>query len=170
MIMNIPVVIPTKKYIRAYVISKFGDKPLMNTTHLFGSKFYDLLSHKVEDKDYLIRNRPVFNSEMKLYIPYCTFASRGGFISNQNMKIFNAFMEGNIKEHYRFCMDTLIEINPFFEENLKKVREIIGIDVEHWDSDSIKKDYYRYRKTNNLPLLYKSKYTGTRSEQNFNCF
>ncbi len=51
-------------------------------------------------------------------------------------------------------MDTFIEMLPSFESNLPEVRRRLGITTNDWDSDSMRKDYYRYRLASSLPLLY----------------
>ena len=64
-------------------------------------------------------------------------------------------MESYIKDQFYFLMDFYIEIFPSFEENLPQVRKLIGIDDEYWSDESMRKDYYRYRKESGKPLLYK---------------
>lgn len=161
--MAISILLPTKKYIKAYLINQLGEKPLMNTTTLFGSKFYDLLQHK-EPSENEIEIGYNFNSEIKVYINIHTFRHRGCFISKSNAKSFNDFVESYIKNHYRTCMDFYVSIFPNFMVHLPDVRKQIGIDIDHWDDDSMKKDYYRYRKRNGLPLLYKTENIGCRAK------
>ena len=149
----IPIEIPTKKYIKAYVISQLGEKPVINVSTNIGSKFYDLLSHETnEDKNRFAE----YNDSLKLYVNYHIFYHRGAFLNETNIKGFNSFVEAEIKNKFRHCMDFYLSIFPNFMANLPAVRKQLGIDIEAWDDDSMKKDYYRYRKRNNLPLLYKN--------------
>lgn len=161
--MAISVLLPTKKYIKAYLIHQLGEKPLMSSETLFGSKLYDLLQHRESDGDE-IKSGYNFNSEVKLYINVHTFRQRGAFLNIENIKDFNDFVEDQIKHHYRFCMDTYLSVFPSFMAHLPAVREQIGIDINSWDDDSIKKDYYRYRKRKGLPLLYNSRNLGSNSK------
>ena len=50
-------------------------------------------------------------------------------------------------------MDDLVINNPGFKKNLDIVRKRMGIDIDAWDDDSMKKDYYRSRIKRNMPLL-----------------
>ena len=136
----------------------------MNTATYIGSKFYDLLMHQ-DLKEEELGSGYSFTCEIKMYIPYHTFSKRGGFLSNANVKEFNSFVEAEIKNRFRQQMDFYLSIFPNFMENLPTVRKNIGIDIDSWDSDSMKKDYYRYRVRNNLPMLYGSNYEGFRSQK-----
>lgn len=151
----IPIEIPTKKYIKAYLQSQFGEKPLMNTESHIGSKFYDLLVHKTnEDKNRFSNVR--YNARVRLYVSYHTFYQRGAHLNETNIKNFNLFVEEEIKDRYRMYMDFFISMFPSFEANLPAVRKHIGIDLDAWDSDSIKKDYYRYRQRTGKELFYRT--------------
>lgn len=146
--------IPTKKYIKAYIHHHLGDKPVFNTEHKFGNKLYDLVSHRNDRRNEFASIR--YNARMKVYVNHRTFFHRGVHLNETNIKNFNLFLEEEIKSSYRMLMDFLIDIVPSFEANLPEVRRRIGIDLEAWDSESIKKDYYRYRKRTGKPLLYKT--------------
>lgn len=148
-----PIEIPTKRYIKAYLRSQLGEKPVMNTTTAIGSKFYDLLQHETnEDKNRFAE----YNTHMKIYVSYHIFYHRGAFLNETNIKGFNSFVEAEIKRRFRDQMDFYLSIFPNFMANLPAVRKHLGIDVGSWDDDSMKKDYYRYRKRNGKPLLYKN--------------
>ena len=148
--------IPIKRYCKAYLLHHYGARPLMNTKTGVGNKFIDLLSHTAKTNDTPIIEK-VYPESVKLYISYFTYRHRGGFIHNEQIQSFNFFLEETIKRTYRQAMDVYIEIIPSFESNLGKVREIIGISEDAWENESIKKDYYRYRKRTGLPLLYNTK-------------
>lgn len=149
----IPIEILTKRYIKAYLIAKFGDKPVMSSRYYIGSKFFDLLQHEyTEDCKELPNTR--YDARIKLYVSQHTFRTRGAYLNQINLKGFNAFCEKEIKTNFRDYMDFYLEIHPNFMANLPAVRKRLGIDIDAWDDDSMKKDYYRYRKDNNLPMLY----------------
>lgn len=151
----IPIAIPTKKYIKAYITHQLGDKPLMNATNNIGAKLLDLLQHQTnEDRTRFANVR--YNAEVKLYVSQHTFYHRGAFLNETNIKYFNLYIEKEIKARFRHEMDFYLQIHPNFIANLPAVRHSLGIDINAWDDDSMKKDYYRYRKKTNRAMLYKS--------------
>ena len=149
----IPVEIPTKRYIRAYLIAHYGDKPVMSTDSKIGNKFHDLLINKRNERRSEFSNKR-YNARIRLYVNMHTFHHRGANLHETNIKNFNLFVEKEIKEKFYFLMDTYIDLLPSFESNLPQVRRRLGIDFDAWDTDSMRKDYYRYRLGANLPLLY----------------
>lgn len=151
----IPIEIPTKRYIKAYLQSELGEKPVMTTDHKFGSKMYDLICHKTNERRTEFANVR-YNASIKIYIHYHTFFVRGGHLNETNIKNFNLFVENDIKSRYRMYMDFYMQMIPSFERNLPEVRRHLGIDIDAWDTDSIKKDYYRYRLKTGKGLIYKS--------------
>ena len=159
----IPVEIPTKRYIAAYVKSKLGDKPFMSTDHKIGQKLHDVLEHSTNERRKEFANKR-YNEKLRIYISNHTFSQRGANLNETNIKNLNLFIEEIIKDEFRLLMDTLMEIFPSFTANLPTIRRKLGIDIEAWDDDSMRKDYYRYRLRSGLPLLYdKSSKTSTRT-------
>lgn len=156
----IPVEIPTKRYIKAYIHFKLGEKPFMNTECNIGSKLYDVLNHKTNEEKTRFSNVR-YNSSLRLYVSYHTFRQRGAFLNETNIRNFNLYVEGLIKDRFRLYMDFYISILPSFEANLPEVRKNLGIDIEEWSDDSMRKDYYRYRLYTGKPLFYDKKNTAT---------
>jgi hypothetical protein len=153
----IPVEIPTKRYIRAYIISQLGDKPFMNTDNPIGCKLHDLLQHQLNERKLEFSNKR-YDAKVRIYISAHTFRHRGANLNETNIKNFNNFIEAEIKSRFRFLMDLFIDILPNFEAHLPAVRKHLGIDDDHWSDDSMRKDYYRYRKNEGKSLLYTKKY------------
>lgn len=152
----IPVDLPTKKYIKAYLISQLGEKPVMNTEHNIGCKLYDILQHKTdEDKNRFASKR--YDTQIRVYISKHVYRTRGSFLNATNIKSFNLFVEKELKKFFKLYMDHYIEMLPSFEKNLPAVRKNLGIDIEAWSDDSMKKEYYRHRKKKGLKLLYTSR-------------
>lgn len=151
----ISIEIPTKRYIRAYLIKELGEQPVISTDHRIGNKLYDLLNHNTNERRTEFSNQR-YNARMKLYVNYHIFFQRGATLNETNIKNFNLFVEDEIKSRYRMYMDFYISMFPSFERNLPQVRKHIGIDLEDWPCDSIKKDYYRYRLKTGKDLLYNS--------------
>lgn len=148
----VPVEIPTKKYIKAYVHSSFGEYPVLDRYNIIGHKLYDILCHSTNER--LDQFKSMYYTEkMRIYIPIRTFRKRGAFLNHTNIKNFNLFIEQFLKERFYHIMDDLIEALPSFEMNLPEARRRLGIDIDSWSDDSMKKDYYRYRIRNGKPLL-----------------
>lgn len=145
--------IPTKAYIKAYLISQLGERPEMTPRNLFGNKLYDLLEHTTNDRKKEFANAR-YNAMVRVYIPIHVFRKRGFNLNETNIKNFNLFIEMLIKHRYYELMDDCIEILASFEAHLPYVRKKLGIDIEAWSDDSMKKDYYRYRKNNKKRLFY----------------
>lgn len=152
----ISVDIPTKKYIKAYLMHRFNNKVIMRPDNKFGSKLYDLLEHKKNERKTEFANVR-YNDKLRIYISMHIFKTRGFNLNETNIKNFNSFVEDDLKDKFYFLMDTYIEILPVYSAHVDEVRKKIGIDIEHWSDDSMKKDYYRYRKAMRLPMLYEKK-------------
>lgn len=154
----------TKNYIQAYVLHTLGEKPVMNTRHHIGSKFVDLLSRDPEEES---NNRlsSILNIPLKVFVSYHIFKHRGCYLSNKNIKVFNAYLEAEIKEKFRSCMDLYMELNPHLRANLPLVKQRLGLDKIDLDNETFIKDYYRYRKKNNMELFYKDGLKHARGER-----
>lgn len=160
----VPVEIPTKKYIKAYIHSKLGEKPMMTTVgNTIGHKLYDLLQHSTNERASVFESKH-YCEVIRIYIPVNTFRKRGAFLNETNIKNFNLFVENEIKHKFHFVMDILIEALPNFNANLPEVRRALGIDIESWSDESMCKDYYRYRKVSGRPLLYSKNSFKTNSQ------
>ena len=146
--------IPTKTYIKSYIQNIYGDQPVMQKTDSIGSKFYDLLQHKTNERKTEYSNAR-YKENIRLYVSFRTFRRRGCNLNETNIMYFNSFLEDEIKSRFYFMMDFFISILPSFEANLPAVRKELGIDIEGWADDSMKKDYYRYRLKTKKSLLYK---------------
>ena len=118
----------------------------------------------VYNKFYELLNRPDINpqkeaascnygAKVKIFVSISIYRRRGCNLNNTNVKQFNRFVEGLLKHRYHRLMDDLIAIRPGFEVHLPVVRMRLGIDVEDWADDSMKKDYYRSRKKRNMPMF-----------------
>src|SRR4051812_48569136 len=125
----IPVDIPTKTYIKAYIIHQLGERPVMSTTHFIGQKLYDVLEHKTNERKEAYSNAR-YKCTLRIYINKYTFKTRGANLNETNLKNFNSFVEEIIKHRFRELMDDRIEILPNFLANLPDVRNKLGIDVE----------------------------------------
>jgi hypothetical protein len=88
----------------------------------------------------------MYTVKLRIFIPTDTYHRRGGNLNITNLKNFNGFLEDIIKHRFYELMDEAISIFDSFTQNLPHIRTKLGIDIEAWSDDSMKKDYYRYRK------------------------
>lgn len=150
--------IPTKPYIKAYIRHRMGPMPIMDRSTHIGKKLYDLLDRSTNE-DRLKFSPTVYKTDMKVYVSARIFRIRGCNLNETNIQAFNAYLEDFIKEQFYFTMDIYTGLFNSFEGNLPTIRKAMGIEEEDWATDSMKKDYYRYRKRTGKPLLYKKKFS-----------
>ncbi|OJW09932.1 MAG: hypothetical protein BGO53_08900 [Sphingobacteriales bacterium 39-19] len=148
----VPVEIPVKRYIKAYIESNLGlpIKLGRQSRSLIIEKLHDYLEKKEPTKHSTSREYPV---TIKVYITFAQYRNIGDTLSSTNIRNFNIFCETLIKEKYYNLMNDAWEVLPGFECHLPSIRKKLGIDIEAWSDDSMKKDYYRYRKRKGLRLL-----------------
>lgn len=161
----IPIDIPTKKYIKAFLQSRFDGKIIMSPRNKYGSKLYDILQHRTNERKTEFANAR-YNDKMRIYISIHTWRQRGCHLNETNIKNLNNFLEDDLKDKFYFLMDTYIDILPVYSAHVDEVRKKLGIDDDYWSDDSMKKDYYRYRKSMNLPLLYDKSNVSGKNEIN----
>lgn len=145
----------TKPYVHAYLISQMGAKPVMNGKTNIGAMLLTLLQRAPGKNDLKMLSRERYSATTKVYISKHTYGHSGCHITDINLRAFNLYVEQELKKTFRTYMDMFILINPSFHDNLPGARKHIGVDFEDWNDDSIRKDYYRYRKAAGLPGLYK---------------
>jgi hypothetical protein len=139
-----PVDIPTKKYIRAYIYKELTKKPLLNNESLIGNKLFDLLQHHTNEQGSRITSKH-YDCTIRVYVSKYVFDRRGANLNATNVKNFNLFLQHLVKLQVRFMLDLFMKQTNSITQSLAKVREEMQIDIEDWDCDSIKKDYYRWR-------------------------
>ncbi|MBA3706523.1 MAG: hypothetical protein H0W84_11690 [Bacteroidetes bacterium] len=165
----ISVEIPTKKYIKAFVISQLGEKPLLDRHSKYGRSLYSILESN-RNPARLEYSELRYNTSLKIYIPYKTHKNRGCSLNHTNIKDFNLMIEDEIKHRFYELMNHYMEMLPSIEGNLPHVRKKLGIDIDSWSDDSMKKDYYRHRKSTGKPIFYKNiitRYVRLKHNQHF---
>lgn len=148
----IPVTIPTKKYIAAYLRHQYRSDVIIKKNTLIGNKLFDLLEHKMNNRGTEF-GYGRYNTKIKIFIPMRTFQKRGGFLNESNVMNFNLFLEYLVKTHFYNMMNLLYDIHPAINQHLPYIRQSLGIDIEDWPDDSMRKDYYRYRLDNKVKLI-----------------
>jgi len=147
----IPVDLPTKPYLKAYIQTKLGDKPVMTSTSHIGSKLIDLLQrHENNNRtDYRFTAYPV---KMRVYITKHAYNARGGFLNETNIIAFNNYVQCYFKDYIRDMLDVYLEVTNNLEASIELMRDRIGISERDFPYELVKKDYYRYRKTKGILL------------------
>lgn len=149
----IPVEIPVKRYVKAYIESNLG-VPLKldrQTRSLITEKLIDYLDKSNPGP---LDAPPVnYNSTIKVYLTQDQFARRGASLTSANIRSFNSFCEILIKEKFRLLMDDSWSVMPGFDCHIPTIRKALGIGIDDWADDSMKKDYYRYRQKKGLLIL-----------------
>ena len=153
-----PVDVPTKSYIKAYIVHTLGPQTIITPKSNIGQKLIDVLQHTTNERMSEYSNAR-YNATIRLYINKHLFRQRGAYLNETNIKQFNGFVEAEIKARFYFLMDFCNEVLPGYEVHNNYVRKMLGIDIEDWDDDSMRKDYLRYRKRENKPLLYNKNIT-----------
>ena len=148
--------IPTSPKNKAYIIHLLGNDPIMKNSNLIGNKLNDLLAQK--RNKYKTRFSNEFYSEIiRVYIPISVFVQKGHHLNETNIINFNIFIRELIRHRVYEIFDYLMEIIPVIEANIPEVRRKLGIDIDDWDDDSLRKDYYRYRLKKGKALQYNKK-------------
>lgn len=139
--------IPTRPYIKAYVMFKLGPYPKMeeNASESIGSKLYDLLKHSTNERASQYK-KSTYKTTFRIYIPQMVFIKKGNNLNQTNIRGFNRFIEMEAKERFCQIMDDLTEVFPSFKNNLPEVRRKMGISNKYWPDASLRKIYYRRNK------------------------
>lgn len=145
----VPVDVPTKPYIKAWMHAELGEKPVMSQSHHIGSKFVDLLERK-SNYQKTIYSADHYPATVRVYINKHCFNKKGCHIHETNILAFNNYMESYLKSQVRFMLDVYFEMTKSVEASIEIMRDRIGIPEEHFPYDTVKKDYYRYRKSKGI--------------------
>lgn len=151
----VPYEIPVKRYVKAYIEHHLQVPLVMNRKcrHSIIEKLYDYMEKDAPPpSDCTLKDYPCF---IKVHITVDQFNRRGATITNTNIKNFNNFCETFIKEKFRILLDDAWAVLPGFDCHLPDIRQALGIGIEDWSDDSMKKDYYRYRLRTGKPVLRK---------------
>jgi len=141
----VPVDIPTKKYLKAYIQLTLGEKPVISQSSHIGSKLVDLMQSKRNHR--MSRYQPQHYPEtIRVYLNKYAFKNKGCNINHTNIIAWNCYLESYVKEHIRFLLDTYLELTMSLEASIEIMRDKTGLDENVLTYDQVKKDYYRYRK------------------------
>lgn len=154
----VPVEIPVKRYVKAF-IERNHSSPIM-----FDRRNKSAIIEKIFD--YLERDQAIeiipkhlweYKYTIKVYLTNDQFHRRGAWLNSSNIRNFNSFAETLIKERFRLLMDEAWKVSPGFDCHLPSILRALNLTSEDWDYEAIKKDYYRYRLRNDMPILQKTR-------------
>lgn len=143
----VSVVIPTKPYLKAWILNELGETPLMNYKHHIGSKLVDLLEYKRNwrPNEYAPHNYP---AQLKVYISRFVFQNHGCHLNETNIIRFNSYLEEYFKSMVHWKLDVFVLLTENLDASMELLRDQLKLDEEVFPYELLKKDYYRYRKKN----------------------
>lgn len=146
--------IPTKIYLRKYLLVKNGIPFPLNYNSTFGTLILCLLGKKSFDinmNDQKITNRIAgFNDHFIAISPISTMKNKGHSLTNDKIIAINRYLENEFAEElHKFCNDNIEKRNwrPGINKAIYQFAEKYGIEVDIDISfDALKQAEYRYRK------------------------
>lgn len=141
----IPVDLPTKPYLKAYIHKVMGDKPVMNAHHHIGSKLIDLLQRH-ENERRTRYSSTAYPCKIRVYLPLFVYSHRGGFINETNIIAWNSYLQSYFKDYMHQMLDVYLELTQSVDASIELMRSRVGLDEKIFPYDMIKKSYYRYRR------------------------
>jgi len=136
--------IPVKPYVRKHLENKFGNPVMLRQDSAIGKYFYQLLEDPSRGRD---RQYSEYTDLVTIRIPEKVFLHRGCMLTDTNITNFNSFVEDQLKQHLRLMIDILLEFNEVeIKEAILIVYHKFNLDETVLPYETIKKDYYRYRK------------------------
>lgn len=145
-----PVVIPTKKYIRAYIEACYGERPSVDREDIVGSKILDLLAKPSKYYDWECTD---YETDIKIFLPIKAMREHGVGLTKTSTRYFNSFMTDVIKKELCTYLDIMTSQRVKLKHAIEEYQNHFSFTEDNFSSDTIKKIYDRYRKRNNLPYL-----------------
>ena len=148
----ISVDVPTKRYIKAWLIKNFGDRPAMTSSNLVGSMLHAFLNRHQDQRATMFATS-IYESSVKLLIPYHVFKNHGHNLNKTNITDFNNFLQHLIKSDMRFYLDFYVEHGYKLKDAIDMVQVKLGLGEDDLPAETIQKDYFRYRQKKNMSML-----------------
>lgn len=156
MIQRVGVLLKTKKHIKAYLISNFGEFPVIDSKSIFHNHFLFCLAHRLlRDMDKCIE----YTESCKLYITRDDYERYGCWLNKKQAHLFNEHVDTMMKSEIVIRIQMHMEynekatLNSAILDSLKRM----GLTDEDWNPESIVRYYHRYRQRKGMPLLYDKK-------------
>lgn len=150
---TVPVDLKTKKHVKAFLLNNFGEKPFIESTHIFHNFLLLCLSHSLT---YRINEVPEYPEEMKIYITKKDYELYGCWMNPRQMQLFNSHVDFYMKSVMTVFVDVYLEFYPHrvLKDGIYHALAKMKITEDDWEFDAVKKYYYRYRTRNGGKLLY----------------
>jgi hypothetical protein len=134
----------TKRHIKAFLLAQFGEKPTIDSTHIFHNFLVLCLCHQLR---YRIPDVPEYQEKMKIYITKRDYELYGCWLNPRQMQFFNGHVDFFMKTLLVAHADTYLmhHPKPKLKNALEYALEQIGVSDEDWDMETVKKAYYRSR-------------------------
>lgn len=151
---QVSVQLHTKPHIRAFLHANFGERPIIDATHIFHNYLILCLSHSLT---YRIPDVPEYPVEMKIYITKNDYDRFGCWLNPRQMQLFNIHVDFYMKTLMAAHTDSYLmhKPNAKLKDALEYAMKELGVSDEDWDLETVTKNYYRSRLRRKKPLLYK---------------
>lgn len=151
---TVPVDLKTKKHVKAYLLNNFGERPFIESTHIFHNFMILCLSHQLTYRNDEV---PEYPELMKIYITKKDYELYGCWMNPRQMQLFNGHVDFYMKSIMCVFIDVYLEYYPGSQLNkgIQHALQKMKITDEDWDTESITKYYYRYRNRTGGTLLYR---------------
>ncbi len=143
--------IPVKLYIKRYLNVKYGKPAQLTRKEMEGRFLYELIEDPRQDRD---KEVGTFNHTLTVLLPDRVLMKKGHYLTPTQISNFNSFMKLFIRNEMRSHIDLILRKQPQTEikDAIYDYQQHYKLFDDFFPFDSIKKDYYRYRKSNNGQL------------------
>lgn len=138
--------LPCKPYVKQHLINCFGSPAYLRGDSGIGKYFFQLVADPTEHQDTKCTHE--YQEQITIRITEDIFLRKGYVLSKTNVRSFNNFVEDLLKTQSRNIIDTILSVNDGMKitEAIDFVYEQFNMDETVWPLETIKKDYYRYKK------------------------
>ncbi len=150
---QVPVLLKTKKHIKAYLLNNYGDKPFFDCNDKHHNTLLALLSKSIFPN---MQHIPLYEEDVKIYISKSDYLNHGAWMGPKQMLWFNQFVNALMIEALISRVDSYMELVPNARMNkgIDWALEKLRMNDEDWNPEAIIKSYYRWRKKHNRQLFY----------------
>lgn len=150
---QVSVELKTKPHVKAFLLNNFGERPMIDSTHIFHNFLLLCLTHSLT---YRIDDVPEYPETMKIYITKNDYNLYGCWMNPRQMQLFNGHVDHSMKMLLTAHTDTYLAHKPnaLLKDALLYSLGEMKIDEDDWSLETITKYYYRSRQNRNKPLLY----------------
>lgn len=146
----------TKPHIRAYLHNNFGERPLIDSTHIFHNYLLLCLAHSQHAR---IPSVPEYPVEMRIYISKIDYERHGCWMNPRQMQLFNIHVDFWMKALLVAHTDSYLIHKPGakLKDALAYSLNELNVTDDDWDIETVQKSYYRSRIKRNKFLMYDKK-------------